>query len=151
MYDRASSGIGERFPESNIQSKVGPLAKPGLPSASPGANASTFFGRVACQRMLRLILKGRCRPPKCSFYIEGGAHCSNFSNALAVPRGFSARKYRGGSPFDRARKKFVVCLMLADLELSTFQKTSKCGWAVCATTKTHWQTVGSGAPLGVSV
>ena len=58
---------------------------------------------------------------------------------------------RGGSPFDRARKKFVVCLMLADLELSTFQKTSKCGWAVCATTKTHWQTVGSGAPLGVSV
>ena len=39
----------------------------------------------------------------------------------------------------------------ADLELPTFQKTSKCGWAVCATTKTHWQTVGSGAPLGVSV
>ena len=110
-----------------------------------------FFGRAACQRMLRLILKGRCRPsgfapPTCSFYIEGDEHCSNFSNALAVPRGFSARKYRGGSPFDRALKKFVVCLVLI-LNYLHF----RCGWAVCATTKTHWQTVGSGAPLGASV
>ena len=158
-YDRASSGIGERFPESNIQSKVEPLAKPGLPSASPGANASTFFGRAACQRMLRLILKGRCR---LSGFARSFAALRNapstsketstaaiFPMPLPYPEVFQ-RGSRGGSPFDRARKKFVVCLVLI-LNYLHFRRPRSAVWAVCATTKTHWQTVGSGAPLGVSV